>query len=123
MASLANKRRYLEADIFNFCFDENTNILKTGLVQTQYANITTQTSILVKTGPGILGNLTLNKPIANGVIAIYDGLNASGALMGTITMPSTLLNHPAPFQYDVIFQIGLFIVTSVAAQDMTITFN
>jgi len=86
-------------------------------------NITTQTTTVIRKQQGILGSVIFNKPLANGVVTIYDGVSASGTLIGTITFPATLLNAPAPFTYNVGFNKGLTIVTSGANQDITVTYG
>lgn len=80
------------------------------------------TTTLVQKGAGRLDKVIVNEAAANGVIKIYDGLSvAAGDLIATITMPGTLLeNHPV-FPYDVNFTKGLTIVTSTAAQDITVS--
>lgn len=82
------------------------------------------TTTLVKTGVGLLHSVIINKPLANGVIAIYDGVDATGTLLGTITKPATLLNDQVDVVvYDIPLSVGLCIVTSGAAQDITVTYR
>lgn len=85
-------------------------------------NITTQTTKTAKTGGGILHAIVFNKPLAAGVVAIYDGLSASGTLLGTITFPATLLSDVGTYTYDIVFQEGLTLVTSGATQDITVAY-
>ncbi len=87
------------------------------------SNITTQTTTIVKTQTGILGSVIFNKALASGVVAIYDGVDATGTLIGTITFPATLLNHPAPYVYNRGVNKGITIVTSGANQDITVTYD
>jgi hypothetical protein len=93
-------------------------------VQTfQYANITlaAPTTTTLKSSPGVLHCITLNKPAATGVITIYDNTAASGTTIGTITTPTS--PQPVKLCYDVAFWTGLTIVTATAAQDITVSFR
>lgn len=87
------------------------------------ANITTATTTLVKTGPGVLHAVIVNLPVASAMIEIRDGVDASGTLIGTIAYDATLLTDP-PISavYDVAFRAGLVIVTSDAT-DLTVVFE
>lgn len=87
------------------------------------ANITTQTTTTLKTGPGILHNIIINTPLASGVITIYDNTAGSGTVIGTITLPGTLLSTgPISVPYHANFNTGLTIVTSGANQNVTVTY-
>jgi hypothetical protein len=93
-------------------------------VQTfQYANITlaAPTTTVVKSGPGVLHCITLNKPAATGTVTIYDNTVGSGNTIGTITTPTS--PQPVKLCYDVAFWTGLTIVTATAAQDVTVSFR
>ena len=85
-----------------------------------YKNITTTTTTLVKSGAGILHTLTLTKPVATGTIAIYDGIDATGTLIGTITVPAN--PQPSTLTFNAHVLVGITIVTGTAAQDITVTF-
>ncbi len=78
------------------------------------------TTTVIKNGNGILHTITCNKPVATGVITIYDNTAASEAVIGTITVPASPM--PVTLTYDITFNVGLCIVTSVAAQDITVTY-
>ena len=90
----------------------------------EFLNITlaAPTTTTVKSGPGLLHTLVFNKLAANGVITIYDSLTASGTVIATITSPATLLSNQGTLLYDLEFKTGLTIVTSTAAQDITVTY-
>jgi len=92
-------------------------------IKTQYSsiNITTQTTTLVATGNGVLHTISLNKPIAGGTIAIYNGIDNTGTLIGTVTTPTG--PKPLTLKYDVSFGVGLAIVTGSQNQDITITYS
>lgn len=85
-----------------------------------YLNITTTATTLVKSGAGILHKITFNNPAATGVITIYDSLTAAGTKVGTVTTSAS--PQPQELDYDIAFVNGLTIVTTVAAQDLTISF-
>lgn len=89
-----------------------------------YANITlgAPTTTTVKTGSGVLHNITINKAAANAIIAIYDGAASASNEIATITMPATLLQTTATLNYDVAFVTNLTIVTTTA-QDITVSFE
>lgn len=85
-----------------------------------YSNVATNTTTVAKTGMGILQRIVINKPLATGVITIYDNTSAAGTKIGTITFPATLLSDgPYTIEYGVGFGTGLTVVTS-AATDITI---
>jgi hypothetical protein len=90
-----------------------------------YTNITAAapTTTVVKTGIGDFNGITINKATANAVITIYDGTDANGTVIGTITMPATLLANQDFLPYNVSFRKGLTIVTATAAQDLTVSYR
>jgi len=81
------------------------------------------TTTVVKSGVGFLHAITINKVAATGVITIYDNTAGSGTLIGTITMPATLLASQITLLFDVVFSVGLTIVTATAAQDITVSYR
>jgi hypothetical protein len=87
-----------------------------------YVNITAAapTTTLVKTGGGFLHSITFNKPVATGVVKIDDAITDTTPIIGTIRTPA----NPQPYTvvYDINFTVGLTIVTSTAAQDITVSF-
>lgn len=87
----------------------------------KYTNITTQTTTVVRSKKGKLLRIIVNEATALGVITIYDGITvAGGTLIGTITMPGTLLKDQEVLIYDVDLSKGLTIVTATANQDITV---
>ncbi len=97
--------------------------LNTGVIPGyNYANITlaAPTTTIVKSGGGILHTITINNPVATGVITIYDSLTAAGSVIATITTPA----NPQPFtlHLDATFTTGLTVVTATAAQNITISY-
>jgi len=89
-----------------------------------YSNIVlaAPTTTFVKLTSGFLHKVIINKTTALGVITMYDNTVASGNLIGTITMPAALLASQVVMEYNVSFTTGLTIVTSGAAQDITVSF-
>jgi hypothetical protein len=88
-----------------------------------YITLAAPTTTVVKATPGVLHSITVNKPAANGVISVYN--HASGAVnpMAIITRAAALLSDaPVTLVYDIEFSIGLTIVTSGAAQDITVSY-
>lgn len=81
----------------------------------------TTNGISVKTGEGVLYSITFNKPVATGVVTLYDGTSTGGAVIATITIPSS--PQPVTLIYDVFFATGLFVSVATAAQDLTITYR
>ena len=79
------------------------------------------TTTVVATGNGTLHTITFNKPVATGVVTIYNNTAASGTVIATITVPASPM--PVTLTYDCAFAIGLTIVTATAAQDITVTYN
>lgn len=79
------------------------------------------TTTIVKSGPGVLHAITFNKPVATGVVTLFDNTAASGTVIGTITTPANPL--PVTLIYDTQFTIGLTITSATAAQDITVCFR
>lgn len=90
-----------------------------------YKNITlaNPTTTVVKSGPGLLHLITVNKTAASGVITCYDNTAGSGTVIATITQPATLLASQISLPYDVAFSVGLTCVTATAAQDITVSYR
>lgn len=92
-----------------------------GLGWYNYLNITGTSTTTVKSGTGVLHNLTFNNPQATEVLTLYDNTAASGTKIGTITIPAS----PAivTIQYDIQFTTGLTIVSTTASSDVTVSFK
>lgn len=78
------------------------------------------TTTVIRTTPGILHTITFNKPVATGVVTVYDNTAASGTVLATITTPTSPL--PLTLTFDAVFSTGLTITTATAAQDITVTY-
>ena len=86
-----------------------------------YFNITGTNTYVLKTGSGKLHSITFNKPVATGVVLIYNNSAGEGTLIGTITVPAN--PQPSTLLYDIDFESGLTIVVTTAAQDITVSYN
>lgn len=87
----------------------------------KYQNITGSATTTVKSGPGVLRKLVFNKFVSLGVATIYDNTAGSGTVIATVTLPLTLLQSNGMMEYNVAFNTGLTIVTSVAF-DLTVVY-
>jgi len=79
------------------------------------------TTTLVKSGAGLLARITFNKPVATGVVTVYDALTATGTPIAIITTPASPM--PVTLEYGIEFATGLCIVTATAAQDITVVYQ
>lgn len=77
-----------------------------------FKNITSATTTLVYTGACTLQYLTVNKAVASQTVTIYDGIDATGTVVGTVAMPATLTENNYTLEYEVALTTGLAIVTS-----------
>lgn len=85
-----------------------------------YNHISTNTTTVVKSGPGLLHWVTINTPGSVETITIYDNTAASGTLISTHTAPL----QGAVYEYDIAFTTGLTIVTAgTTAGDYTISYR
>lgn len=82
--------------------------------------ITTQTTTLVKTGPGFLYSVTFNKPVSTGTCELDDAVTNANPF-AIITTPAGGI--PVTLIYNVKFTTGLSITTAVASQDITVTWR
>jgi len=74
-----------------------------------------------------LHTVCINTPMANGSVKIYDGVEfaegidgVNGKLIATISTPAVYLTYA--MAYNAAFETGLIVVTSGAAQDITINY-
>ena len=89
----------------------------------KYVNIAAAATTTVRSGPGFLEAILVNKTIASATITIYDNTAGSGTKIGTIAYPATLLNNTDQFNYGgVKFNTGLTIVTDQAT-DLTVVYR
>ncbi len=90
-----------------------------------YSHITAAapTTTTVSSGPCILESITVNKALATGVITVYDGTATQNVVVAIITSPATLLQNHFTLNYGVCLKTNLTIVTSTAAQDITVAYR
>ena len=87
-----------------------------------YITAAAPTTTQVKTGRGQLDRVTLNGPVATGVITIYDNIGADTTTpIAIITTPASPM--PLTLHYGLKFSVGLKVVTSVAAQNITVVYK
>lgn len=85
-----------------------------------FSHISTNSTTLVKTGPGVLSAISINTAGASSNKAtIYDGVSAAGTVIGII---DTTVVRSIPFT--AAFTTGLTIVTATGtAADITVTYT
>ena len=86
-----------------------------------FSNINTNTTTTVKSGAGVLKRIVVNKVGASSnTCTIYDNTTATGTIIGTIDPVHTQM----VFEYDLVFSIGLTIVTANGtAADITVIYK
>ena len=86
-----------------------------------FYNINTNTTSTVKSGAGVLKRIVVNKiGSSSNTCTIYDNTTAAGTIIGTIDPVHTQM----VFEYDVVFNTGLTIVTATGtAADLTIVYQ
>ena len=86
-----------------------------------FSNINTNTTTTVKSGAGVLKRIVVNKIGAlSNTCTIYDNTTATGTIIGTIDPVHTQM----VFEYDLVFSIGLTIVTANGtAADITVIYK
>ena len=95
-----------------------------------YYNITTNTTVTIKSGSGFIHGFTINNPgkftIADLVIAVYDNTAGSGTLLGTWTIPVSATAQLLPPQtINCSFTTGLTFVVSgpTVAANITVMYR
>lgn len=86
-----------------------------------YNHISTNTTTVVKSGPGILHTLTVNITGTTATVVIWDNTAASGTQIANMTINA----NDTFFLFDVAFNTGLTIVTTSGATvgDYTVSFQ
>jgi hypothetical protein len=91
-------------------------------VSTNYTNIKTNTTTVVKSGSGSLAQIQVNNPGSGWTMTIYDNTAGSGTLIGTTTAISALAG--GTLIYTTTFNTGLTIVTAgTTAGDLTVSWS
>jgi hypothetical protein len=78
------------------------------------------TTTIVKATPGVLHSITFNKPVATGVVTVYDAATATGTPVAIITTPASPM--PVTLLYDIRMDTGITITSATAAQDITVSY-
>ena len=87
--------------------------------QPKYTHITTAGTYLLKNTAGTLHKITINN--AGGtLLTIYDNTAGSGTVIGVINTPAQA--NPVTLHYDLVFQVGLTIVTT-GTWDLTVIYQ
>lgn len=81
----------------------------------------TTAATVLKAGPGFLHCLSLNTPVATGVVTLYDNTAASGTTIAVWTVAAS--PQPSTNCFDVAFGVGLTIKVATAGQDLTVSFR
>jgi hypothetical protein len=87
-----------------------------------YTHMTSATTTLVKTGPGVLHAIVVNTGVASATIEFDDALTHTSPVIGIITCQASTVGQPVSCVYDVSFTTGLSITTS-GATDITIVWR
>ncbi len=87
-----------------------------------YTRVTTAATTLVKTGPGVLHAVIVNKPTATATIELDDALTNTTPIIGLLAAFAASI---APFSliYDVAFTTGLSVTVGTATVDATIVWK
>lgn len=87
-----------------------------------YTRVTTAATTLVKTGPGVLHAIVVNKPTSTATIEADDALTNTTPVIGILGAFAASI---APFTvvYDVAFTTGLSVTVGVATVDATIVWR
>lgn len=75
----------------------------------------------LKLGPGRLHSLTINTAGNSSAISLYDATSATNPIALVTGLQST--SPPVELHYNIDFYTGLYIVTTIAATDITISFE
>lgn len=88
----------------------------------KFANLLANATTIVKSGRGVLHCITINNAGASSnTCSVYDGLSASGTLIGVI---DTVELNGRTLLYDVQFAVGLTIVIGTGtAADLTVSYQ
>ena len=80
-------------------------------------HISANGSKLIKSGTGWISTISINTA-ATGTMTVYDGVDASGAVMAVIDVSKGTSNVPIVTPWP--FQVGCFIVLAASGSDITI---
>lgn len=98
------------------------NMMESMEAAAQFANLAAAGTATLKTGPGTLVAIVVNKAVSSSTITVYDSTAGSGTKIGTITFPVTLLSSQMTLLYNVAFSNGLTVVKA-AIDDITVVYR
>lgn len=101
--------------------DDTYAVVQMNIGAWDYANISAAGTNTLKSGPGVLGSVTVNKTVSLGVITVYDNTAGSGTVIATITHPLSLLQSQYILTFNCKFSTGLTVVTSLG-DNITVTY-
>ena len=83
----------------------------------------TGTDAIIKTGACVLHNITLNGTTTVGDVAIYDGIDNTGTLIGTLVFRSAVQVscQPITLNYDCKMATGIFLDATDWEGSLTVT--
>jgi len=89
----------------------------------QYSHISTNSTNVIKIGPGTLQRVTINSPGGtNNTATIYDNTSGSGTVIGVINTTSGASS--STLMYNCQFSVGLtVVVASGSAADLTVIYD
>jgi len=90
-------------------------------VENAYSRINTSTTTVCKAGSGMLHTITFSAIAATATINVFDNTAGSGTVIFSYT--GGAIASPITVTFDTRFNIGLTVVTAVAAVDMTVSFS
>lgn len=86
-----------------------------------YKHIATATTTVVKNLGGVLHGISINSAANAATISVYDGLTASGTVIGIITLGAAVTVPGAAVLTDINFGVGLTLVTT-GTLDITVRY-
>lgn len=89
----------------------------------KFLNVHGAATTTVKSGSGRLHTLCLNNLSSGGLITMWDNTSASGTLIASIVQAGGTSSSNSCMVFDIEFSTGLTITTTVASNDITVTYQ
>jgi hypothetical protein len=89
----------------------------------KYKNLHGAATTIVKSGAGYLHTICCNNATASSVVTLYDNTSASGTPIAIITMGTGTSAQAFTQIFDIVFNTGLTIVTTVSGTDVTVSYQ
>lgn len=97
-----------------------TGVLQVGTTGFTPVEITSKTTTLIKSGAGVIGDITINKSGSTDTITVYDALTATGTPIATITSPTVGMRFCELYR----FTVGCCVVTGgTTAGNYTVSYQ